>query len=164
MKFFLLTLPFLLTACQTKTIPETLAVAHAGGGIDGKRYTNSLEAMNHNYNKGFRLFELDLSWTSDGHLICLHDWDKTPKWLLNYHKEEPLTLNEFSSLEKPLKLTPCDIERINSWLKSHPEAYIITDIKGNNFKGLELMMDNIENAADKIIPQFTQALHYEKTD
>jgi glycerophosphoryl diester phosphodiesterase len=33
-----------------------------------------LEALNENYGKGFRFFEIDFSWTSDGKLVAIHDW------------------------------------------------------------------------------------------
>jgi arylsulfatase A-like enzyme len=50
-------------------------VAHAGGGIKGRSYTNSLEALDENYRRGFRFFELDFNWTSDNQLVCIHDWE-----------------------------------------------------------------------------------------
>ena len=49
-------------------------IAHAGGQFNGATYTNSLEALDRNYGAGFRAFEIDLSFTSDGELVCLHDW------------------------------------------------------------------------------------------
>ncbi len=53
----------------------TRYLAHAGGEINGQRYTNSLEALNLNYSNGFRIFEIDIITTTDGHLVCAHDWD-----------------------------------------------------------------------------------------
>jgi len=141
--------------------PKTQAVAHAGGGVNGKRYSNSIQALDYNYARGFELFELDFSWTSDGHLVCLHDWDKTPKWLLNYDDQEPLTLAAFRALENPkLGLKPCDLTSLNQWLIQHPDARIITDIKGRNLVGLEFMKAHITDAEKRLIPQFTQPQHY----
>ena len=51
-------------------------IAHAGGQFNGATYTNSLEALDQNYEAGFRAFEIDLSFTSDGELVCLHDWGR----------------------------------------------------------------------------------------
>lgn len=34
-------------------------IAHAGGGIDGHIYTDSLEAINNSYDNGARLFDID---------------------------------------------------------------------------------------------------------
>lgn len=44
-------------------------------GVDGKAYTNSLEALQSNLAAGHRIFEVDLAITSDGKVVCLHDWD-----------------------------------------------------------------------------------------
>src|SRR4030042_6668257 len=47
--------------------------AHALGGIDGQTYTNSREAFLLNYDKGFRIFEVDLVLLKDGSIFCAHD-------------------------------------------------------------------------------------------
>ena len=40
----------------------------------GYKYLNVLEALDENYSKGFRLFELDLLLTSDNYIVAAHDW------------------------------------------------------------------------------------------
>lgn len=155
-----LLLTFLLSTLPSSQ-PKISVIAHAGGGIQGSTYTNSFEAMNLNYSKGFELFELDFSWTSDQQLVCLHDWGKTPRWLLNYHDMKPLTLKEFQLLDqKRTDITLCDLESLNLWLKKHPKAYVVTDIKEHNIDGLILMAESIENAERRIIPQITQPEQY----
>lgn len=47
-------------------------IAHAGGGIDGKIYTNSKEAVLNSLNNGYQFIELDLYQTVDSDLVCLH--------------------------------------------------------------------------------------------
>jgi len=42
-----------------------IIIAHAAGAVNGRTYTNSLEAFEYNYAKGHRFFEVDFSWTSD---------------------------------------------------------------------------------------------------
>ena len=49
-------------------------IAHAGGGIDGHIYTDSLEAINNSYDNGARLFDIDLRFTSDLEIVLRHDW------------------------------------------------------------------------------------------
>ena len=58
-----------------ESLGENHLIAHALGGIGGKPYSNSLEAFIENYNKGIRIFEVDLSITSDGYVVCRHDWN-----------------------------------------------------------------------------------------
>ena len=61
---------------QPTLIPPRL-IAHGGGSYEDLTYTNSWQALDANYEKGFRLFEIDLSWTADNQLALIHDWEKT---------------------------------------------------------------------------------------
>ena len=54
--------------------PNAPLVAHAMGQIDDRTGTNSLEAFQANYAKGYRLFECDLAMTSDSRVVLRHDW------------------------------------------------------------------------------------------
>ncbi len=68
-------------ACKESSSPPTpvaplrvehgLLVARGLGSIGGVRTTNSLEALRCNYQRGFRWFDVDLSVTADGELVCL---------------------------------------------------------------------------------------------
>ncbi len=46
-------------AITTLSQAQPLMIAHAGGGINEHNYSNSLEALEYSYNKGFRAFEMD---------------------------------------------------------------------------------------------------------
>ena len=58
-----------------QNIFPTSLIAHAGGNIDGKKYTNSLEAMNLSAKKGYKYIELDLLVTDDEkpRILAAHD-------------------------------------------------------------------------------------------
>lgn len=101
-------------------------IAHAGGEIEGDRYTNSLEALDLNYKKGFQLFEIDFIKTSDGKFVAAHDWKKW-KEQTGYKGEVPITQEEFLKHKIKGKYTPLTLETVNSWFKKHPEAILVTD-------------------------------------
>lgn len=101
-------------------------IAHAGGIIDGHTYTNSLEAMNLSYEKGFRLFELDIIKTQDEKYVAAHDW-KDWKSMTGYEGKVPITYKEFKSYKLFDKYTPLSIDQINEWFKMHPDATLISD-------------------------------------
>jgi glycerophosphoryl diester phosphodiesterase len=67
------------TAAKAEKRPSILAerpvVLHGFGYIDGHMVTNSIEAFLTNYDRGFRVFEVNLQMTSDDRLIARHDWD-----------------------------------------------------------------------------------------
>jgi hypothetical protein len=101
-------------------------IAHAGGAINGYSYTNSLEALNESYKKGFRLFELDIIKTKDNHFVAAHDW-KHWKKQTEYNGNLPVDLNIFLKYNICSKYTPLDMSRINQWFKEHPDATLVTD-------------------------------------
>lgn len=150
-----------LASCKPSAGPSISPIAHAGGGIHNKRYTNTIEAMDLNLEKGFSLFEIDFIWTSDGEIVCLHDWDRTPKWLLGYEGEVALSLKEFQALKnEQFDMKPCDIYSLSTWVQQNPNTYIVTDFKGKNLKGHQVMKEVINDAHSRIIPQFTQPEQY----
>lgn len=108
-------------------------IAHAGGAIEGHTYTNSLEAMDLNYKKGFRLFELDIIKTADDVFVAAHDWKH---WAMQsgYEGDEVPNLDTFMSYKILEKYTPMDVDAINSWFVSHPDAILVTD-KTNDVAG-----------------------------
>lgn len=101
-------------------------IAHAGGGLMGQKYLNALEALEKNYLKGLRLFELDLKLTSDGFIVAVHDWEK---WKKNssYTGNIPPTLNDFNKIKIFDKYTPLDYQKINNWFDQNKDAILITD-------------------------------------
>lgn len=129
-------------------------VAHAGGGYQNWQYTNTLQALdfNHDY---FSLFEIDLVWTSDRRLVCLHDWDTNAEWIFGRRFEAPVSLEAFESLvaHHPLARN-CTLETLLDWLKRHPGKRLVTDIKSDNLEGLSRLADVYgSGVGDQVIAQ-----------
>ncbi|PWD97997.1 sulfatase-like hydrolase/transferase [Marinilabilia rubra] len=101
-------------------------IAHAGGMIDGYKYTNSLEALNESYQKGFRLFELDIIETSDGHFVAAHDWEHWAE-ITGYEGTLPPSFQKFREQKIYKKFSPLTMDGINQWFKNHQEAILVTD-------------------------------------
>lgn len=96
-------------------------VAHAGGAYNGLSYTNSLEALNANYQKGFRYFEIDLQRLADGKIICAHDvMESTPS---SSKPKHTVTVPHNAGY------TSCTLATLTQWLYIHPDARLITDVK-----------------------------------
>ena len=101
-------------------------IAHAGGQIDGKNYTDSLEALDLSYKKGYRLFELDIIKTSDNVYVAAHDWKHWTK-VTNFKGNLPPNRETFKQYKIYGKYTSMDMDDINQWFKKHPDAILITD-------------------------------------
>ena len=140
---------------------KLLMIAHAGGGFNGQNYSNSIEALNLNYAKGFRTFEIDFSWTSDSQLVCLHDWDKRFEKIFGFKTKQALNYNQFQTLLNNTNiLHPCSLDTLELWLIEHPDVKIITDVKYNNIKAITKIIKQYPHLVNRLIPQFYQPEEY----
>ena len=110
---------------------EFFFIAHAGGGINNSKYTNSLEAINKAIKNGYKLIEIDLIETSDKKLVGAHDWKLFSK-LANCCENKIPNLKEFNSSKILENLTPVDYNMINKIFSKNKELILVTD-KTNNF-------------------------------
>ncbi|MEP3209940.1 MAG: interleukin-like EMT inducer domain-containing protein [Maribacter sp.] len=101
-------------------------IAHAGGEVNGIKSTNTKEALDQNYKKGFRLFELDIIETSDGQLVAAHDWKMWSRFT-DYKGELPPSHEEFMKHKIYGDYTTLDFKGINAWFAAHPDATLVTD-------------------------------------
>ncbi len=101
-------------------------IAHAGGEVDGIASTNTKNALDQNYAKGFRLFELDIIETSDAQLVAAHDWGMWARFT-EYPGQLPPSHAEFMKYKIYGKYATLDMNGINAWFKAHPDAVLVTD-------------------------------------
>ena len=127
-------------------------VAHAGGYVDGIYASNSLQALEASYQRGLRFIELDFNWTSDNQLVVIHDWRATLDRLFTEHPQQ-YSLAQFKQLKMINNLTQLTLPELSDWLKRHRNAFIVTDIKQNNLKGLEQISQRYSVMRRQIIPQ-----------
>lgn len=136
-------------------------IAHAGGGYTKWQYTNSFEALNSNEDY-FSLFEIDLIWTSDEHLVCMHDWEYVAEKMFDTTFEEPPTLAEFERLVTVAPLEPCTLDGLLEWLGSRPGKRLVTDVKHNNLRALSRIQQKLgSRVGDLVIPQIYTPSEYE---
>jgi glycerophosphoryl diester phosphodiesterase len=122
-------------------------IAHALGGIDGLDYTNSKEALMKSVSKGYHLIEVDLSYTSDGHLVCRHNWSSNMGD--GYSKSNIPSYETFMSGKVGKSYSPLDIEGMIEFAKKYPDLYFILDIKPRNVTIADVVQE-IVDTADKM--------------
>jgi glycerophosphoryl diester phosphodiesterase len=130
-------------------------IAHAGGGIDGRTYTNSLDAINQAYDKGFRLIELDLIETRDGQLVAAHDWEVW-RQATGSDASAP-SRDEFRSLLLFGRYRTMDLEDLEQWFAARPDAFLVTD-KVTEFEALIKGFQHV----DKMIVEVFSVADYER--
>jgi glycerophosphoryl diester phosphodiesterase len=151
-------------------------VVHGLGYIDGHMVTNSLDALLLNYNRGFRVFEIDLNMTSDHRLVARHDW--TPGHYAYLGQDYPpvagpIPFQTVMSLRIHGKYNPASREQILAVMQMYPDIYIITDTKEINERNVRSTFSYLVNAVKqfdptllgRIIPQIydTKMLSYIKS-
>jgi glycerophosphoryl diester phosphodiesterase len=134
-------------------------IAHAGGGLDGESLLNCKEALDASWERGFRLFELDFSFTTDRQLVLLHDWDVTFTRLFG-NPGGPLDLGAFRKRRMSGGFSPLEPDSLAAWLREHPEAYVVTDVKGDTLEALGILLARHPWLRERLIPQIYRLSEY----
>ena len=149
-------------------------VTHALGGIDDLTYLNSRESFINYYDKGCRLFEVDLTQTSDGVWVCRHNWKES---LGQWEGEGRKVLSAEEFLNTPIygKYTPMTFEDLLKLLDQHPDAFVMLDSKQYSVRNYQRTLEDyakyreiainagIEHTLGQIIPQIYNSAMYPGT-
>lgn len=108
-------------------------VAHATGSLDGYTYLNSKESLMASLKNGYNKIEIDLQFTSDSVLVCVHNWEQFNKMTIpnickkdsELYKKIP-SYKEFKSRIIYNRYTPLSLSDVISIQKNHPFT-IVTD-------------------------------------
>lgn len=144
------------TRVTLDTLPTK--IIHAGGSIDNHVGSNSLEALNTSYAKGYRFIEMDFRFSSDGEAVCIHDWSKYYSSQLG---STPVTAAEFAKVRIYNHYTSVTLDSLAAWLGEHPDVYIITDCKDDNLTLLTKIAREYADLMPQMIPQIYQYAEYE---
>jgi len=149
-------------------------IRHAGGGIDGKYYSNSLEVWNLSYERGNRVFDVDMAFTSDGHLVLRHYWGDNLEddslcaisqsevkidgnGQVRYYKPfHVMTLGEFMQTKLYRTYTPLTCEDMIAYMATHEDIYMSLDMKDDVLQSYDYVvkkahdMDEL-NVLDRVI-------------
>ena len=106
-------------------------IAHALGCIDGRNESNSAEALAQTYERGQTVFEVDLIFTSDGHLVARHDFADDSYYTLEQKKPENPVMDLETFIATPIMgmYTPITIGDIAEFMREHEDVWIVTDTK-----------------------------------
>jgi glycerophosphoryl diester phosphodiesterase len=87
-----------------------------------------LEAIEQNYRRGHRVFEIDFSLTRDSKLVAVHDWDHGKEITKAKWTDVP-TNEEWKRGKIYDKYTPLDINDIVALMEKYRDIFIVTDTK-----------------------------------
>ncbi len=138
----------------SRPVSAPLLIAHAGGAFQGHTYLNSLDALNYNYALGHRVFELDFSLTADNKVVGIHDWKGT--WRRLFPDADHHGIPDHADFMQATMLggqMQIDLPRLRIWLAEHPDAHIVTDVRGNNLLVLRRIKAVLGPHQAQVIPQ-----------
>ena len=118
------------------------SIAHAMGGLDGKDYLNSIDGFYPAYQKGYRVFEMDILLTKDNVAIGKHQWgwklsDPTSK------KGDPVSYRKFKNTKIYGKYTPTSFLDVLNLMEKYPDFYLMTDSKSTEPADAKWRLDNM---------------------
>ncbi len=136
-------------------------ICHALGAIDEYSYTNSKEAFLANYEKGYRVFEFDLKFTSDDKLVLFHSWrNRDLRKILDIDREksenkEPLSSEAFLNSKIYGKYTPLSFDEFAQMINDYPDCYFVIDGKygADEADMIEKEYQRIYETLNKYAPQ-----------
>jgi len=143
------------TATAYDTLKKQHFIVHANGRLVEDDYifdgSCSEEAFDLWYNKGYRVFEIDFNFTSDGDLACIHHWDRQYACIIT--ENQPLSSDEFMNCRIFYRYTPMNLKSVAEKLEKDPDLYFITDIKDDNVRGAKLIAERYPHLLDQFILQ-----------
>ena len=152
-------------------------IAHSGGRIDGKLYSNSLEAWEKSYSAGVRIIDADITTTSDNYLIIRHGWGDNLEQTEEHIDASLSKKNRFNVLSYPIsdvvrldystyvskkiyqKYTPMDVKTMLAFMNEHKDVFVACDMKGDPVEGYRRLLDEVNKYGtlellDRIIVSF----------
>jgi hypothetical protein len=128
-------------------------IAHAAGAYDGRTYTNSLDAFLFNYDRGFRIFEIDFVVLADGTVLAAHTG------LEHYYGlDKPFTEATWAEVQGRKfdgKYTIMRSQDVVQLLRDHPDVFVILDTKYQHhdiFKAFAAQTGGGHELMDRVLP------------
>ena len=150
-----------------QAVHEDGFILHAGGALPGNdgeevHVTNSVQSLeNYRKNGKTRFLEMDLLETSDGDIICAHDWEKIS--VNGKALEGPVTKAEAKKgFFKDTKYTPASMEDLIALIDEKPETMIVSDVKDDNAACMRLIAERWPSYRDHFIVQIYHASEYDE--
>lgn len=107
-------------------------IAHGTGSLDGYTYLNSKESLINALDNGYQYIEVDLGYTSDSAVVCVHEWKRFNKMTIEGISENDSdqysripSLEEFKQRKIYGKYTPMTLDEVIHIWKERPFTLVI---------------------------------------
>lgn len=147
-------------------IAQSGKIIHAGGAVTGPdgqiyTYTNSKEAFEQSARAGVKFIEMDFNMTSDGHLVCLHNWRRQFRDADGNQVSQAVSLEEFRKGSAMGYFTVMTAEDLLEKMREYPDIYLVADMKGpSDEAGYAMLADIFAEMQDRVIAQIYHIEQY----
>ncbi len=114
-------------------------IAASLGSIADYHGTNSKEAFTNSYKRGIRVFEADISMTSDNVPVVVKDWREFRKMAGLEDSKQALAEETFRSVSLYDKYTPLSFADLCKLLVAYPDTYLILNTETIDADGVKTL-------------------------
>lgn len=138
-------------------------VAHAlGSPPDGTLYTNSREAFEESYRRGFRAFEADLVRLKDGKTLVAHDLRREHYGLSEDEELADLTSEQMRGRRFDGRYEPLFEDDLIDLLVTHDDATVLLDTKGPIRDQVAIARGLADRAPDDVRRRIVPHVHFQE--
>lgn len=153
-------------------------ISHAGGGIDGKTYTNSTQSWELSYKRGNRLFDADLAFTTDNILVLRHGWNDNLEQNISMSEGKSpyidsngqiryidfssgrMDYNTFINTKIYKKLDPMSCVDMLNFMNEHEDVYVMCDMKDDLEESYQYLVKTaIDNDMAKVLDRIVISIY-----
>lgn len=137
-------------------------IAHALGGINDDHYTNSLEALESNYKRGFKVFEADLTELDGDEFALIHTFNRDSLRDLELPSDWARRLpsvEEFKNHKIKGQYTPMTYSDLVKYMSNHKDMYLVIDVKiSENTEDMKNTYEKIVKLTKRVDPEVLKRL------
>lgn len=152
-------------------LANATVISHGMGAIGEVTTLNCLESFRMQYNRGVRVFEVDLRMTRDMQVVLRHDW--RAGWQTEVSETSIPTLAEFKAKALLGKYTPLSFRDLLLLMEEYPDICVITDSKFTDAELVTLQFEamlrdaqelGLGHVFDRIVVQVYNELMFKVVD
>ena len=137
-----------------------------GGELDGLVRSNVLDAFEHNYKKGKRIFEVDLAKTTDANYVGLEDWNGIIRRFFvkkdgTMPEVKRLSYKEFMDLVPQRERKAIDLDVLKEFIEEKKDAEVFVQTKDDTKELLRYIKENYKKLRNRLTVEVASLDEYD---
>lgn len=138
---------------------QPVAIANAGGEVDGYTGTNSQEALERSLRKKFSFIELDLCTTPEEEkIVAAHDWKSFFKMIGMRYEKEYFSYAAIADKKIQGKFSLLTAEAINFFFLKNDTTWLVT----GRIRDFDILLDQIAVPSERMLVETSSYKQYKR--